>query len=94
VLASTFAYLLLRWDSNIAETQLYDFRDFSFIDFIRENGIKAICLYEAHHLRREWQKALEGFIRQIEHEVTIIALTATPKAFASSPNAGASPSSP
>ncbi|MDR0347444.1 MAG: DEAD/DEAH box helicase family protein [Coriobacteriales bacterium] len=61
-----------------SETQTYDFRDFALIDFIRTSGIKTICLDEAHHLRREWQKALEGFIQQIEHEVTIISLTATP----------------
>jgi superfamily II DNA or RNA helicase len=60
------------------EAQTYDFRDFALIDFIRATGIKTICLDEAHHLKREWQKALEGFIRKIEHEVTIIALTATP----------------
>ncbi|MDR2105867.1 MAG: DEAD/DEAH box helicase family protein [Coriobacteriales bacterium] len=61
-----------------AEAEVYDFRDFALIEFIRTSGIKTICLDEAHHLKREWQKALEGFIRQIEHEVTIIALTATP----------------
>jgi superfamily II DNA or RNA helicase len=60
------------------EVEVYDFRDFALLEFIRTSGIRTICLDEAHHLKREWQKALEAFIRQIEHEVTIIALTATP----------------
>ncbi len=33
---------------------------------------------EAHHLKNEWQKALEKFISALDKEVKIISLTATP----------------
>lgn len=55
-----------------------DYSDFDLIGTIKKAGIKVICLDEAHHLRSEWQKALEGFINDIQNDVTIIALTATP----------------
>lgn len=45
---------------------------------IHSFGIRTICLDEAHHLRSEWQKALEGFLQEMREEVKIIALTATP----------------
>ncbi len=55
-----------------------DFSDFHLIEFIRGHGIRTVCLDEAHHLKSEWQKALEGFIAALQPDITIIALTATP----------------
>ena len=55
--------------------------DYSSLDLIAEvkrQGIKTICLDEAHHLQNEWQKALESFLAALQGEVIIIALTATP----------------
>ena len=51
------------------------------VDIVREiqcHGIGTICLDEAHHLKNEWQKALEKLISAIGGTVKIIALTATP----------------
>ncbi|MBQ2775071.1 MAG: DEAD/DEAH box helicase family protein [Clostridia bacterium] len=58
--------------------QSEDFSDFNIFEFIRSMGIKTICLDEAHHLKSEWQKALELFISKIQSDVTVISLTATP----------------
>ena len=58
------------------ETQ--DFSNFDLLSEIRKAGIKTICLDEAHHLKSEWQKALEKFVAMLGDGVTIIALTATP----------------
>ncbi len=55
-----------------------DFRDFDLFAEIRKAGIKTICLDEAHHLKSEWQKALERFVEMLGSDVTINALTATP----------------
>ena len=55
-----------------------DCSDIELLKIIKENGIKTICLDEAHHLRNEWQKALEKFMELMDGEVKLIALTATP----------------
>ncbi|MGI5990466.1 MAG: DEAD/DEAH box helicase family protein [Lachnospiraceae bacterium] len=52
--------------------------DFDLIETLRAAGIRTICLDEAHHLRNEWQKALEQFIKVFKDEACFIALTATP----------------
>lgn len=62
-----------------------DFSSFELIRTVKAFGIKTICLDEAHHLRSEWQKALEGFVSAVSSDVTIIALTATPP-YDSTPN--------
>lgn len=54
-----------------------DFRDFRLLDQVKRAGVRTLCLDEAHHLRSEWRKALEGFVREMG-EITIISLTATP----------------
>ena len=54
-----------------------DYREFDIYEVIKNTGIKTICLDEAHHLRSEWWKALEEFLKKIP-EVTLISLTATP----------------
>ncbi len=55
-----------------------DFTDFDLMQTVRRCGIGTVCLDEAHHLRREWQKALEQFLQQLGADVRVIALTATP----------------
>ena len=66
-------------DAETAEAETaQDFTDFDILKKIRECGIGTICLDEAHHLRREWQKALEQFLGMLGKSVQVIALTATP----------------
>lgn len=65
-------------DSFEPKSKAEDFSGFDLIETIRKTGVKTICLDEAHHLRSEWQKALEQFIHTLQSEVTVIALTATP----------------
>ena len=55
-----------------------DYSDVDIFKTIKEFGIKTICLDEAHHLKNEWQKALEKFINALSQDVKIISLTATP----------------
>jgi len=55
-----------------------DFSSVNILRLLKEQKIGTICLDEAHHLRAEWQKALYEFIKEVEHGVKIIALTATP----------------
>lgn len=55
-----------------------DFTDFDLVLQIKNHGIKTLCLDEAHHLKSEWQKALEKFIDILGSDFTIISLTATP----------------
>jgi len=55
-----------------------DFSSFDLLKTMKAAGVKTICLDEAHHLKSEWQKALEAFISSLKNEVTVIALTATP----------------
>jgi len=63
-------------DTGHAETE--DYTAFDLLKTVKRAGIKTICLDEAHHLKSEWQKALEGFIETFKGEAIIIALTATP----------------
>ena len=55
-----------------------DFSDVDLIVQMRERGIRTVCLDEAHHLRNEWYRALEAFLRALDRDVTVISLTATP----------------
>ncbi len=55
-----------------------DYTGFDLIQTIKDAGIRTICLDEAHHLKSEWQRALEAFIEAVQGEILIIALTATP----------------
>lgn len=55
-----------------------DCSDIDIFAAMKEFGIKTICLDEAHHLKNEWQKALEKFISALDKDVKIISLTATP----------------
>ena len=55
-----------------------DFSQFDLMQTIKNAGITTICLDEAHHLKSEWQRALEKFIALLGDQVTVISLTATP----------------
>ena len=59
------------------DTEKVDFRDFDIFKAVQAAGVRTICLDEAHHLRSEWWKALEAFMKEMK-EVTVISLTATP----------------
>ncbi|WP_243141083.1 MULTISPECIES: DEAD/DEAH box helicase family protein [unclassified Lactonifactor] len=59
------------------EEHSLDYADFNLLETVRNRGIKTICLDECHHLRSEWWKALEEFVRELK-DVYMIALTATP----------------
>lgn len=65
-------------DEDLPDEEYENFSTVNIIKLLKENNIGTICLDEAHHLRAEWQKALYEFIKEIENEVKIIALTATP----------------
>ena len=52
--------------------------DADLIARIRAQGIRTVCLDEAHHLRNEWYRALEAFLKALGSGVTLICLTATP----------------
>lgn len=66
-------------DDEITQTETpADYTDFDLFATVKQAGIETICLDEAHHLRSEWQKALEGFISKMGTGVTVISLTATP----------------
>ena len=66
-------------DPEGAETEAaQDFTGFDLMQTVRQCGISTICLDEAHHLRREWQRSLEQFLQALNGKARIIALTATP----------------
>lgn len=62
----------------LSEEDEVDVSDIDLINTIKKYCIKVICLDEAHHLKNEWQKALEKFIGFLDSDVKIISLTATP----------------
>lgn len=72
-------------DEDIQAENSEDFSNFDLIGQIKACGIGTICLDEAHHLRSEWQKSLEGFIEAVSSSVVVISLTATPP-YDSTPN--------
>lgn len=49
----------------------------SLVDWARREGPVTLVLDEAHHLRREWWRALDALIAALD-DVRIVALTATP----------------
>lgn len=55
-----------------------DCSDIDLMQLIGAHEIGTICLDEAHHLRNEWQRALEKFMQQLDGRVTVLSLTATP----------------
>lgn len=65
-------------DESSENSDIIDFSNLDLLNVVKNSNIKTICLDEAHHLKNEWQKALECFISALGKQVTIIALTATP----------------
>lgn len=59
------------------ENEETDFSDFDIIRAVKEAEVGAICLDECHHLKNEWWKSLESFMKEMK-DVTVISLTATP----------------
>lgn len=55
-----------------------DCSDVDLFAVMKAQGIKTVCLDEAHHLKNEWQRALEKFVSLLDRDVTLISLTATP----------------
>lgn len=59
-----------------------DYTRFDLYGALETAKIRTFCLDEAHHLRNEWQKALEEVIETVKNacgaDCTIISLTATP----------------
>ncbi|MDR0948203.1 MAG: DEAD/DEAH box helicase family protein [Lachnospiraceae bacterium] len=58
--------------------EIVDFSNFDLLEQCNAKEVLTICLDEAHHLKRDWQKALELFLSKLSKDVRIIALTATP----------------
>ena len=54
-----------------------DFSGFEIIKTVRDAGVGTICLDECHHLKNEWWRSLETFMKEMK-DVTVISLTATP----------------
>jgi len=64
-------------EGKLEHAEIEDYTAFDLMKTVKSAGIKTICLDEAHHLKNEWQKALEGFVAAMGN-VDLIALTATP----------------
>jgi superfamily II DNA or RNA helicase len=58
--------------------EVVDFSNFDLLAQCNAKGVLTICLDEAHHLKKDWQKALELFLSKLPKDVRIISLTATP----------------
>lgn len=72
-----YAGILKEEDGDSDTEETVDYSQFDIYETIRTSGIHTICLDEAHHLRSEWWKALEEFLKNVPDAV-IISLTATP----------------
>ena len=70
-------YMAMERVAESAEGEV-DCSDIDLLRVLRKQGIKTICLDEAHHLKNEWQKALERFLNRLDGGMTRICLTATP----------------
>lgn len=70
-------YMAMERVSESAEGEV-DCSDIDLFRTLRKQGIKTICLDESHHLKNEWQKALEKFLSRLDGGMTRICLTATP----------------
>ncbi|MBR6514395.1 MAG: DEAD/DEAH box helicase family protein [Clostridia bacterium] len=65
-------------EDSLANEEGCDFSSFELMEEIKKAGISTLCLDEAHHLKSEWQRALEKFVELLGDSVNIISLTATP----------------
>ena len=64
--------------ASLSDDDDVDCSDIELFTLMRESGIKTVCLDEAHHLKNEWQKALEKFVSSLDKDIKVISLTATP----------------
>ena len=64
-------------EEEIENQETMDFFHFELLKTVKKAGIEVICLDECHHLKNEWWKALEEFMKEMG-EITVISLTATP----------------
>lgn len=64
-------------EEEIENQETMDFSHFELLKTVKKAGIEVICLDECHHLKNEWWKALEEFMKEMG-EITVISLTATP----------------
>lgn len=59
------------------QEEAVDYSAFDLMEAVKKADIGTICLDECHHLKNEWWKALEKFMKEMP-KVTVVALTATP----------------
>lgn len=64
-------------EEDTLETEEVDFSSFHLLETVKKAGIQVICLDECHHLKNQWWKALETFLKEMG-DVFVISLTATP----------------
>lgn len=64
-------------EEDTLETEEVDFSSFDLLETVKKAGIQVICLDECHHLKNQWWKALETFLKEMG-DVLVISLTATP----------------
>lgn len=63
-------------DELTGKTETTDYAGTDLKAILRRGGVGTVCLDEAHHLHREWHKALTELLS--DTEVAVVALTATP----------------
>ncbi|MCR5613391.1 DEAD/DEAH box helicase family protein, partial [Treponema sp.] len=61
-----------------SDDETIDYSNIDIFKLVQKSGVKIICLDESHHLKNEWQKSLEFFLKTLGSDVIIISLTATP----------------
>ena len=64
-------------DSMVGSKRFSQAKADEIIDILKSAGISLLCFDEAHHLRKEWWKALTYLVEQINPKQTV-SLTATP----------------
>ena len=57
--------------SDESESEQADFTGFDLLETVKKAGVRTICLDEAHHLRSEWQRALEAFLKALGGRITL-----------------------
>ncbi|MCH5163858.1 MAG: DEAD/DEAH box helicase family protein [Clostridiales bacterium] len=75
---TSVTYQALHAAMNKIKDEEDDYSKLELVKAVKEYGVGTICLDEAHHLRSEWQIALENFLKELGENIKIIALTATP----------------
>ncbi len=57
-------------EEEIENQETMDFSHFELLKTVKKAGIEVICLDECHHLKNEWWKALEEFMKEMG-EITV-----------------------